>query len=197
MRDRQKKFVRELGAILFSLLALPMIAKAQIPTSGNVFIGYSYARSAAFTGTANRSLNTWGWEASAEGKFLPWISVVADLDWHYGSHTFRTCASGSCGGQKVSLNTSVNHILFGPRASISFGKYTPFAEVLLGVAHQSDNGGGISNSDTGFATAFGGGVDYKLIKGIALRFQGDSIHSSLFGLARNDFRLSTGVAFKF
>jgi hypothetical protein len=139
----------------------------------------------------------WGWEASAEGKVMPWVSVVADLDWHYGSRTFATCTGNLCGGKKLTLNTSLNHIFVGPRASISVGRYTPFAEILIGAAHQSDSGGGISNSDTGFSSALGAGVDYKLIKGVALRMQGDSIHTNLFGMARNDLRLSAGIAFKF
>ena len=189
--------MRKTGAILFSVLALSIAANSQIPTTGNVFIGYSYARGAAFTGTVNRSLNMWGWEASAEGKMMPWISAVADLDWHYGSRTFSTCAGNLCGRKKLTLNASLNHLLFGPRASITVGRYTPFAEVLIGVAHESDSGGGISNSDTKFSTAIGAGVDYKLIKGVALRVQGDSIHTNLFDLGRNDLRLTTGIAFKF
>ncbi len=87
--------------------------------------------------------------------------------------------------------------MFGPRASVSFGRYTPFAEFLLGIAHQTDTGGGVSNSDTGFSTAIGGGLDYKLVKGVAWRAQADSVHTRFFGVSRDDLRFSTGIVFRF
>ncbi len=95
------------------------------------------------------------------------------------------------------MNGSRHTVLFGPRASVSVGRYTPFAEFLLGLAHQSDSGGGISNSDNTFATAIGGGLDYKLIKGVAWRLQADSVHTSFFGHGENDLRFSTGIVFRF
>jgi hypothetical protein len=95
------------------------------------------------------------------------------------------------------VNVSRHALLFGPRASLSIGRYTPFAELLLGFAHQSDVGGPISNSDTTFSSAVGGGLDYKLIKGVAWRLQGDSIHTHFFGNAQNDLRISTGIVFRF
>jgi len=140
-----------------------------------------------------------GWEGSVEGKYLPWIGVVADLDWHYGGHDVTPVCSviGCTNTTPFRLNASRHELLFGPRASVSIGKYTPFAEFLVGFAHQTDSGRSISNSDTTFATAVGGGLDYKLIKGIAWRVQGDSIHTSLFGAGRSNLRISTGIVFKF
>jgi opacity protein-like surface antigen len=67
----------------------------------------------------------------------------------------------------------------------------------MGFGHQTDSGGGISDSDTGFAFAVGGGVDYKLIKGVAGRLQLDSIHNSLFGQGQTNLRISAGIVFKF
>lgn len=138
-----------------------------------------------------------GWEISAEGKFLPWIGAVADFDWHYGGHDFFGCTGINCTPTRFRLNASRHTLLFGPRASMSFGKYTPFAEFLIGVTHQSDAGGGISNSDTSFSRAIGGGLDYKLIKGVAWRGQIDSVHTHLFGAAKNDIRISTGFVLRF
>ena len=56
---------------------------------------------------------------------------------------------------------------------------------------------GFSNSDTSLATAIGGGLDYKLIKGIAWRVQGDELHTRFFGGGQNNFRFSTGIVFRF
>jgi hypothetical protein len=196
--------VRKTCAIGAAVLLFTIIAPAQIPTGGNVFLGYSYSQGEAFTSNRNGVLvpplagaGMQGWDASAEGKFLPWIGAVVDFDWHYGGHDFNPCGSVPCGRKTFHLNASRHTVLFGPRASMSVGRYTPFAEFLLGFAHQTDSGGGISNADTTFATAIGGGLDYKLIKGVAWRVQGDSIHTSFFGHGENDFRISTGIVFRF
>jgi len=55
----------------------------------------------------------------------------------------------------------------------------------------------VSASDTSFGTAIGGGLDYKLIKGVAWRFQGDALHTHLFGAGQNNLRLSTGLVLRF
>ena len=183
--------------MLFRSILVVAASQAQIPTSGNVFFGYSFAQGDTFTGLSSAGVNMNGWEGSAEGKFLPWIGVVADFDWHYGGHDFFDCIGPACTPKNFRLNASRHEVLFGPRASISIGRYTPFAEFLLGLAHQTDTGGGISNSDTTFSTAIGGGLDYKLLKGVAWRVQGDDVRSSLFHVTRNNIRISTGIVFRF
>ena len=70
---------------------------------------------------------------------------------------------------------------------------TPFAHALFGAAHVND--GGIT--DTSFATAIGGGIDYRLIHGIAWRVQGDEVHTRFFGGGQDHFRFSTGIDFRF
>src|SRR5262249_53585609 len=109
------------------------------------------------------------------------------------------CIGPSCppGTGLVHFNASRHNFLLGPRVSKSFGRYVPFAELLLGVAHQTNSGGAISDSDTSFAVAAGGGVDYKLIKTVSLRGQFDAIHDSLFGHAHTNLRISTGIVFNF
>jgi hypothetical protein len=177
------------------------IASAQLPSGGDAFFGYSYVHGEAFSnsrtvqasgGTASMS----GWETSVEGKYLPWLGAVADLDWHYGGHNTTSCVLGG-GCKKFRLNASRDTLLFGPRASMTYGKYRPFAEFLLGVAYQSDKGGGISNSDLTMATGFGGGVDYTLLPAVALRAQLHDIHTSFFGKSQYDPRFSFGIVFRF
>ena len=193
--------MRKICAIAFLVSVFSTIASAQLPSGGDAFFGYSYVHGEAFSnsrtvqasgGTA--SMN--GWEASVEGKYLPWLGAVADLDWHYGGHNTTSCVlGGRC--NKFRLNASRDTLLFGPRASITYGKYRPFAEFLLGVAYQSDKGGGISNSDLTMATGFGGGVDYTLLPAVALRAQLHDIHTSFFGKSQYDPRFSFGIVFRF
>lgn len=175
-------------AVIALVFMVAEIAAAQIPTSGNIFFGYSYYNTSV-NGSRN-NLN--GWEGSVEGKVLPFIGIVADFDGHYGSQDFTACNGFDC----VIFNTDVRqqNYLFGPRASVSVGKFRPFAELLIGASHADAH---LIGSDTSFATAVGGGLDYELIKLLAWRFQGDYIHSNLFNSSQNNLRLSTGIVLRF
>lgn len=180
-------------ALLFCALILSGIASAQVPMSGNVFFGYSYYNTDL--SNYNRA-STNGWEASLEGKFLPFIGIVADFDAHYGSQAVPVVCPVGFTVCPANLNSDFteHNYLFGPRASFSVGKLRPFAEVLIGAGHVHVNNGG---SDTSFATAVGGGLDYKFLKLLAWRFQGDYVHTNLFNVAQNDVRISTGIVVRF
>jgi len=187
--SRKETWVHKIGAIVCTVFLFSVLAHAQMPSGGNVFFGYSYSRGNAFSQglPAGSMVNMNGWEASVEGKYLPWLGVVADLDWHYGSRKVKL----------LQVSASRHEIMFGPRASVSMGRYTPFAQALIGLTHQSDSGTGISDSDTSFASAIGGGLDYKLLKVVAARGQLDYLHTSLFGGSQGHIRLSMGLVFRF
>jgi hypothetical protein len=178
----------------FCLLLFAGLASAQIPTSGNVFFGYSYYNTDL---SSTDRANTNGWEGSFEGKVLPFVGLVADFDGHYGSQNFSGCGVTASGVGCGTFNADVSeyNYLFGPRVSASVGKFRPFAEALFGGAHVNVNNGG--GSDTSFATALGGGLDYKIIKPIAWRFQGDYVQTRFFGTTQNNVRISTGIVLKF
>jgi Outer membrane protein beta-barrel domain len=179
--------VSKLPTLAFILLLLPAAAMAQIPTRGNVFFGYSYG-SADFSSNGRTNLN--GWNVSLEGKFLPWIGLVADFSGLYGSQNIAVIPS-------FNVNTHLNTVVLGPRASVAIGKFTPFAEALFGASHIHDSATGFSQSDTSFATALGGGLDYRLIHGIGLRVQADMLQTRFFSNTQNNFRLSTGIVLHF
>jgi hypothetical protein len=169
---------------LVSLLALfAGAARAQIPTRGNVFFGYSYDRTSI---ASNDTSNLNGWEATLEGKFLPWIGLVVDVDGHYGSHDF----SGT------GANVTAHNVLFGPRVSVQIKRFRPFGEFLVGVGHISRSNG-ISDSDTAFANGAGGGLDYRIVGPVTLRGQLDWISTRFYGQGQNGVRFSTGVAVHF
>ena len=102
--------MRKICAVSFITFVFSTIASAQLPSGGDAFFAYSYVHGEAFSnsrtvqatgGTANMS----GWETSVEGKYLPWLGAVADLDWHYGGHNTFSCGiSGAC--TKFRLNAS-------------------------------------------------------------------------------------------
>ena len=108
----------------------------------------------------------------SKAKFIPWVGIVADFDSHYGSQNFPTIALRPVGvplSGTVNASFTENNFLFGPRVSVSVGKFRPFAEALFGGAHVNANNG--VGSDTSFATALGGGLDYKIIRSVAGGFR--------------------------
>ncbi|HTW56827.1 MAG TPA: hypothetical protein VMD99_01715 [Terriglobales bacterium] len=177
--------MRTILFIAFALSLFASLASAQAPTSGNVFFGYSYYNTDL--STLGRT-NTNGWEASLEGRIAPFLGIVADFDGHYGSQNF-VASNGP-----LSANVSEDNVLFGRRVSFSAGKFRPFAEGMIGVGHVNANAAG---SNTSFATALGGGLDYRIIRPIAWRFQGDYVSTRFFGATQNNVRLSTGIVLRF
>jgi hypothetical protein len=183
--------MRTVVAVCFVTVILGSFATAQVPTSGNVFFGYSYYHTDISTIDTS---NTNGWEASLEGKVLPFIGIVADFSQHYGSENFPILCPVGIGGCTFHVNIHEQNYLFGPRVSVSVGRFRPFAEALFGAGHVNADGAG---SDTSFATALGGGLDYRIIRPIAWRFQGDYVQTRFFGNTQNNLRLSTGIVLRF
>jgi opacity protein-like surface antigen len=186
--------MQKITLLILSLVLFAGLASAQVPTSGNVFFGYSFYNTDL---SSTDRANTNGWEASFEGKVIPWVGFVADFDGHYGSQNFPACQNTPNGIVCSNFNGSVteNNFLFGPRVSVSVGKFRPFAEALFGGAHVDVNNGG--GSDTSFATAIGGGLDYKIVRPIAWRFQGDYVQTRFFDTTQNNVRISTGLVLRF
>ncbi len=182
----RKVVLSSLAVFLFAAFAA-----AQVPTSGNVFFGYSFYNTNM--SSIDRA-NTNGWQATLEGKFLPFIGFVADIDAHYGSQNFVTCppVPGPCSTFNSGL--SEHNYLFGPRASVSVGPVRPFAELEFGLGHAKLDAG---PSDSSFAYAAGGGIDYKLLRILAWRLQGDYVRTKFFGQHQGNVRLSTGIVFRF
>jgi len=158
---------------LILIAASPALHAQAILPRANVFLGYSYNHM-DFGQGATSNLN--GYEFSGEGQVLPFLGLVADYSGHYGSNSLHE-----------------QNFLFGPRVSAKVGRFTPFGQILFGVGHL----GSIGASDTSFAQAVGGGLDYELAGPVAWRNQIDYLRTSLFNGTQNNVRLSTGLAFRF
>lgn len=188
--------MQKIACLGLALLLLSSFGVAQVPTSGNIFLGYSYENtnwSGLNSGLSRPNLN--GWQASLEGKVFPHIGIVADFAGHYGSQSLtETTPSGPI---RVNITGHEWELLFGPRLSFPVGNLTPFAEAMFGLAHIHNGGTFPGPTNTSFATAFGGGVDYRLIKFLALRFEVDYLQTRFYSTTQNNLRLSPGVAFRF
>jgi hypothetical protein len=181
--------MRGLWILVLLMTALAGAAWGQIPTKGNVFFGYSYDRTSI---VSNDTSNLNGWEATLEGKLLPWIGLVADVEGHYGSHTYD-CPGVGC---PLGVNVAAHNVLFGPRVSVQVKRFRPFAEFLVGVGHISRSNG-TSDSDTSFADGVGGGLDYRIVGPLTFRGQLDWINTRFYGQGQNGVRFSTGVSVHF
>lgn len=163
------------------------------PTKIDVFAGYSYLRARPSTSSADDfSLN--GGSASVAYNVNNWLSGVADFG---GYHTGSILGTGTDG--------TLSTYLFGPRFSDRhFGRFTPFGEVLFGVAHASANVVGAS-SQNAFAMTVGGGVDYTVSRHLAIRpIKVDYLLTRFAELgtgngtqSQNNLRASAGVVFRF
>jgi outer membrane immunogenic protein len=184
--------VRKFAIILGITLGLcgSTSAFGQDVPRAEVFGGYSYLNFDT-VGVTDR-LNMNGWEASAAFNFNRWVGVEGDFSGHY---------KGNCGGV-TGLTCKDLSFMGGPRFTYRRDRITAFAHGLFG----GDNGSlglfHVSLSDTPFAWAAGGGVDYAVTKTISIRMgQVDYFmtrHLNDLGLAnQNNIRVSAGIVFTF
>jgi hypothetical protein len=178
-------------------------AVAQNAPKAEVFGGYQYTNVDLKGITGRQSFN--GWDADVAAHVTPNFSVVADFS---GAYKTETIDLG--GGVSVDGKLRLYNYLFGPRVSANAGKITPFAEALVGVGHASAGasiaGFGGSVGTNGFAMALGGGVDVNASPHFAVRaakfdYLYNRISASAFGASAseslNNFRIATGIVFKF
>jgi len=152
-----------------------------------VFTGYSFSR--VDTASPGRS-NLHGWNAAVEANVNRFFGLVGDFSGHYGE---RTVIPG------IQRNINTHAALFGPRVRLP-GRVRPFAHALFGVARGSAGVFGSTNSDTAFGMAAGGGIDADLTDdgGVSWRIvQADYLMNRFFDRNNNNFRLSTGLVFRF
>ena len=173
--------MRRLSAIVFVLCLLAAAGVAQIPTSGYIYLGYSLNHGSFDPLLDDGTLH--GWEASAEFRMVPHIGLVGDIAQQFGT------VNG--------IDMRSEQYLFGPRASFRVGPVRPFVHFTVGAAHVHEEFLGIEDSDTSFAYAIGGGVDYRLLGPLNWRLQLESLNTNFFGDWQHNARFSTGLAVHF
>jgi hypothetical protein len=198
--------------LCLALFASPLLAQDKLV----IFGGYSYLRppiTADETNcptpnvcpvipvfllpvTSRQNLN--GGEFPATYRFLPFLGLAADFSGHYGPTADNTNGTS---------RTHQYTCLFGPEVSLP-SRISPFAHVLFGGTHQSISASGFAGSNivnsvlastnSGFATAFGTGIDLKLIPHVWIRpIQLDYLVTRLGTTTQNQPRVSAGVVLHF
>lgn len=188
--------MRKVALVALAAVLLAGLAVAQVPTSGNIYAGFSFENTdwSGLDSSLNRP-NLHGWEGSLEGQIFPHIGIVTDFSQHFGSQSFTQLTPNG----PVTANVTGHgwEILFGPRVSIPVGNFTPFAEAMAGIAHITNGGTLPSSSNTSFATALGGGLDYRLIRPLAVRVEVDYLNTRFYSTTQNALRFSTGLVLRF
>jgi opacity protein-like surface antigen len=116
---------------------------------------------------------------------------------------------GGYANTRAGINDKALTYLFGPRFNWRHARFNPYVQFLFGGAYAWSGPNGNSTTQNAFATAAGGGLDYKLTDHIALKpiqveyvmtqFNSANLGGSTksFGDHQNDIRYSAGVVFQF
>ena len=93
----------------------------------------------------------------------------------------------------TSANATVRNYLFGPEVTLR-RRVSPFAHVLIGVAHLSQN----NHADTSFGAAVGGGITLKVESRVSWRVFELDYAPTYFRSGRQDnIRFSSGFTLRF
>jgi opacity protein-like surface antigen len=213
-----KKSIVALGMVL--LFAL--IAAAQDMPRMETFLGYTYVRANSATNIPAFSAN--GGSGQFVYNFYKYFGGVMDVG---------AVHNGNLSGGFNIDNTTVNFLL-GPRISFRYSRLTPYFEALFGGAHigESTRVDGIVStpvivlpapragfgpiipgqpitsrlvaSQSAFAMAIGGGLDFKISKNVSFRPIGLDYYMTRFQNLRsgndnnqNNLRYTAGVNFTF
>ena len=179
---------------LLVLLALSTVpAMAQLDNTPKLEAGGGFLYRSYNLQFAPRQ-NEVGWFATADYNFNSWVGIAADID-----EGFR--------GTNVATDEYRHYsFLFGPQVyPLGHHRLTPFAHALFGVSHFTfplpiDEG----FTDSGFAFALGGGVDWRATRLISIRLgQFDYEQDQNFGCCssgnptQHNFKLKAGVLLTF
>ena len=150
----------------------------------DVFGGYSFTR--FNPGQGADAINQNGWESMATLRLTPAFGISADVNGSYKTQN----------GAKNSIYT----YMFGPEFKMPNEKGAVFVHGLFGFAHDNVSadvlGTTISASDNAFATALGGGYDWRASDVVSIRlFQFDYLMTRFGSQTQNNIRLSFGVTF--
>ena len=202
------------------IIACASIAAAQSDYKKfEFFAGYSHNRFDTGTGDDNASVQDiieeregfHGFEVSATGNLSRYFGIKGDFSGHFKGQSFPV---GNVASATVDLDTDIFNFLGGVQLkdNSTEGTFKPFAHALVGVAHARNRvdfstdfcvavfpspcPADFTESETGFAGAFGGGIDIRASDRISIRaIQLDYNPTRLFDSTQHNFRIGVGVVF--
>jgi hypothetical protein len=149
-----------------------------------------------------------GFETSATGNLSRYFGVKFDFSGHFKS---RSIPSG-LNTTGIDIDSRVFNFLGGVQIkdNATEGTFKPFAHALVGAAHARNRvdisndfciaifpspcPGDFTASETGFAGAFGGGIDIRVNNRVDIRaVQFDYNPTRLFDSTQHNFRVGVGI----
>jgi hypothetical protein len=174
------KSLRTFCLVLTLALGLPLAAAAQAPAPARwqVFAGYAVLNDA----TDHLTFPA-GWAASAAGHLTEWLSAVGDVDGQYKTIP----AIGS--DVRLTTHTATG----GLRVAARLGRFSEFAQVLVGVAQATGTLFGSTETIRRAVVQPGMGLDYPFRERWAIRGELD-LRLMATG---HEFRVTTGIVRSF
>lgn len=199
--SRPVKITLQIVLGLGLLFLLPARAQRPYDYKGEVFAGYSHLDLKPGEELENTGLS--GWHVSMTGYATEWLGFAADVSGHYG-----TAAAPPNIGGIASLDLEQVSYLFGPRIRVlRTQRFATSMHALLGASRRDadpdtfvieDLALRLSIKQTKFAAAFGAAFDVNLTPRVAWRaVQPDFFLTTFSGERRKNFRISTGIIFRF
>ncbi len=150
-----------------------------------------------------RNFNELGATGSFAYNATNWLGLVAEVGSYHFDRQVLLLDPTTNTQVSTSLTGNMQTYLFGPRLNLRrFDHFVPFAEVLFGAGHGSQQLTG-DKSQGAFAMAVGGGLDVVLTKYLAWRFvQADYLLTNFSGSLlspdgrQNNFRIGTGAVIR-
>jgi len=211
------------GKIVFKTLLIAMIVLACASMAAaqseykkfEFFGGYSHNRVDTGIGDDDPELGDvineregfHGFETSVTGNLSRYIGLKADFSAHFKSKTFPFLADTN-----VDITSRLYNFLGGVQIkdNSSDKTFKPFAHALVGAAHARNRvdfdpfgcvaivpspcPDDFTESETGFAGAFGGGLDIRANDKVDIRvFQIDYNPTRLFDSTQHNFRIGVGI----
>ena len=198
--------MRKLVLFLFLVAVCAPAALAQSTDDYNkldVFVGFSHNR--VDTGISNddpdladivnerEGFN--GLNVSIAGNFSRYVGLKGDYAFHRKTLNFND------GVDDFSIKSDLHNLVGGVQLKDNARetKVRPFAHAMVGVAHATikEDTLNISDSETGFAGVFGGGIDFRVNDRVDIRaVQFDYNPTRLGGEIQHNFRIGVGVVFR-
>lgn len=177
-----------------------------------LFMGYTYMRAVPTLAAGNRMVWLNGGSTSVAFNLNRYLGLVGDFGGFNETRLLLTSGNPpvAVGPYNAVEAGTVFTYMAGPRLSYRrHDRITPFAQVLFGGIHASDesickNCAAILPAESSFAMTAGGGLDVRLHHRLAIRIvQAEYLMTRFENLstgstqAQNDVRLSTGIVFRF
>lgn len=170
------------------------------PDLFEVSLGFNYIRMAD---QYPETKNLYGADAALFVNANSWLAVGADFMANFGSHSVPVLF-----GNSADVDSQRYVYVFGPRVTIWCNpQFRVFAEALAGGVHANADvtlnrrffsSPSASASEDGFATAIGGGFDWRFTNHLSWQVvEADYVGTSLGSDWQNNFRASTGIVYSF